>query len=386
MGYNTPEDIANRALQHCGVPPSNRIASLTDNTKNAKECALVYNKVRQAVLRENTWEFAIRRSRIRPVDTNTLIYTPPTYDATATYGVGDIVAYVDPVDNSTGYWLSEQPANINNTPGALSGAYGTAPWCQYWGPIAAQLYSSGTSYSSGELVYKTPGDGTYTMFLSLQSANTDDPATVQDYDATVTYKKNDIVVSASINYISLIDLNTGNTPAGSPSDWATTGLSTSRLWRSLSGTLSELNIIYPIGAGPSTQSATRNIFRLPWGFLRIAAQDPKAGSTSPLGAPSNLVDTDWLYESDYIISRQVDPIDLRYSGDWSDVKRMDALFCEALAAKVAYEICESITQSSDKLKILTGLYQQVVSSAKKENGILVGVEYPPLDDYLACRA
>jgi hypothetical protein len=131
---------------------------------------------------------------------------------------------------------------------------------------------------------------------------------------------------------------------------------------------------------------TRNIYRLPWGFIDTAPQDPKAGGVSWLGAPSNNYETDWLYESDYIISLQVDPIHLRYSGDWSDVKRMDPLFCEALAARVAYEICESITQSTDKLKTLTGLYQNVVSSAKNQNGILVGVEYPPLDDYIACRA
>lgn len=381
MGYNTPEDIANRALQHCGVPPSNRITSLSENTKNAKECALAYHKVRRAELRENNWKFSIARAVLRPIDSDTFTFYPPTWAIGTTYSPGDIVTYTDPMDSSASYWVSNATDNLGFTPGALG-----SPWVNYFGPLAVSLYDSAVAYYAGELVYKTPGDGSYVIYFSRVSGNEDDPTTVATYDATTTYKRNDIVVYSSQNYISLTDFNTGNQPDISPAQWDTTADSTSNQWRQLSGVLSNINIIYPVGTGPSSQSSTKNVFRLPYGFLRTAPQDPKAGSTSIMGAPTNLADTDWLYELEVIISQQADLIILRFSCDWTSVITMDSLFCEALAARLAYEICESITQSTDKLKTITGLYTQAITKAKNVNGIEVGYEYPPLDDYIACRA
>jgi len=50
-------DIANRALQMLGANP---IVSFTDGSKNAKECALCYHKLRQALLRSHPWTFATK--------------------------------------------------------------------------------------------------------------------------------------------------------------------------------------------------------------------------------------------------------------------------------------------------------------------------------------
>lgn len=48
-------DICNRALQMLGANP---IVSLTDGSKNARECALCYDKLRQSLLRSHAWNFA----------------------------------------------------------------------------------------------------------------------------------------------------------------------------------------------------------------------------------------------------------------------------------------------------------------------------------------
>src|SRR5574340_792260 len=111
MGFNSAVDIANRALQHCGVPPSNRIAALTDNSKNAKECALVYDKVRESELREKDWRYSI----------------------------------------------SDQASNTGNTP--TSGE----PWESYFGPLTVTSYDSTIGYFSGEIVY----DGSNNVWFSL---------------------------------------------------------------------------------------------------------------------------------------------------------------------------------------------------------------------------
>lgn len=326
MGYNTPVDISNRSLQHCGIPPSNRITSLSENTKNAKECAFAYHKLRKAELRRNVWRFAIKHAVLRPYATTDKLYTPPTYSAVTTYGVGDIVAYTDTVDSTVRYWLSVAASNLANTPGSDA-----TKWQDYFGPVIATAHDTAISYFSGELVHLS-----------------------------------------SVAYLSLITGNTDTPPSSN--------------WKTLSGTLSTPQILYPIGSGPSTQIATRNVYRLPYGFLRQAPQDPKAGSASLLGAPSGIAYTDWLYEGDYIVSAQVDAIVLRFVADWSDVGTMDAMFCEGLAARLAFEICESVTQSGAKLRDIIGVYQKTMTDARSVNGIEVGAEEPPIDDYIACRA
>jgi hypothetical protein len=99
----------------------------------------------------------------------------------------------------------QRPAVVDATP----------YWEPYFGPLAVALYDSTEAYSAGELVYTTAGDGTNRVYVSLQSDNEDNPATATAYDATVTYQKNDVVTSSAIAYMSLIDLNTANTPASS---------------------------------------------------------------------------------------------------------------------------------------------------------------------------
>ena len=64
--YLTPIDIANRALDHCGIP---NIAAFTDNTKAADRTNAVYDKLRTAELRRNVWRFAVRKMALRAVDT-----------------------------------------------------------------------------------------------------------------------------------------------------------------------------------------------------------------------------------------------------------------------------------------------------------------------------
>lgn len=328
MAYTAPEDIANRALQHCGVPPSNRITALTDNSKNAKECALAYHKLRTAELRRNVWRFSIRHAVLRAVDTTTKIYVPPAYAAGTTYAVGDIVSYSDPVDNKTHWFLSNQSSNTGNTP--TSGS----PWEDYSGPVTVSAYDSTIGFYTGELVY----DGSNNVWISLVSANTN-------------------------------------------------ALSEGTNWHELSGgTLQALNIIYPIGSGPSSDDTTKNIYRLPYGYLREAPQDPRAGSLRALGASTSLIYTDWRYEGPYIVSAAVDPIIYRFVADWTDVSTMDPMFCEGLAARIGYEICEPITQSTAKMQMLTAEYKLCMSEARLVNGIETGPTEPPEDDYISCRA
>ena len=75
----------------------------------------------------------------------------------------------------------------------------------------------------------------------------------------------------------------------------------------------------------------------------------------------------------------------RFVADLTNVREMDVLFLEYVASRLAYELCERITQSSDKLKTLISVYQDHKNVAKLANGIETGATEPPLDDYIATR-
>ncbi len=430
--FLTPVDIANRALQHCGATRIDATAGFTENSKNASECGFCYDKLRQAELRRNVWRFAIKRAVLRAIDATTMLLVPALWASATSYFVGSIVA-----DETGQIWVSASPNNLNNQPG------NSQTWVQYYGPLTVSLYSSTQTYFAGELVYTTAGDGTNRVFVSLVTGNADDPSVATDWSATATYMKNQVVTETAIAYMSLIDLNINQQPSLAPAQWdvlvsysigqqvgATDGVIYTSLtnanlgnpppldvginwitagvldpwttdfvggvgslqWLQVGGaefpfgvTLSPTNIIYPIGSGPSTQENIRNVFRLPSGFLRKAPRDPKAGSTSSLGAPTNLAYDDWLFEGDYIVSTDTNPIILRFIADTVDVPRFDAMFCEGLAARIGLEVCEPLTQSSDKLKTIDALYTRAIKEARTVNGIETGAEEAPLDDYLACR-
>lgn len=432
MSFLTPTDIANRALDHCGQDPIDVTLGFTENSPAARICGRVYDKLRKAELRRNVWRFATKRAILRAIDTDTMLLVPAMWSSTTNYLVGSIVS-----DETNQLWISAIQNNLNNQP---ENSYN---WQEYFGPMTVHLYDSTVAYNAGELVYTTDGDGTNRVYLSLQSGNSDDPETATAWDSTVTYYTGQVVTYLTVPYMSAIDFNLNQTPTASPANWASattyaigdsvrgsdgikytsliganigndpttddgtnwtdtgtlvpwlssfSGGTGSIKWLQIGGAevtggvaLTTLNIVYPLGSGPSTQTATRNVYRLPCGFLRMASRDPKAGSTSAIGAPTNLGYTDWLFEGNYIVTQQSDPILCRFVADTVDVRTFDEMFCEGLAARIGYEICEPLTQSSDKLKTITGIYTQNMGDARIVNGIETGAEESPLDDYLACR-
>jgi len=429
--FQTPTDIGNRAAQFCGANRMDPILGFNDtSSRTAAEVSFVYDKLRQAELEENPWTCAIRRTILRAIDGNTMLLAPALWSASTKYFVGSLVA-----DQSGNFWISRIPNNLNNDP--LLTTY----WEPYFGPLAVPLYVA-DSYFSGEVVYTTAGDGTYRAYLSLQDGNTDVPSTATAWDTTVTYFKNQVVTRTSVAYMSLIDLNLNQDPASAPAAWSSgttygaaaavagsdgikytsiaggnighdpttdggihwtntgvlvawttifVGGTGSDKWLEIGGAefpggvaLTKLNIVYPIGSGPSTQSTSRNAFKLPAGFLRIAPQNPKA-VTPWLGGPSGYTYNDWNFENGYIVSQQVGPISFRFVADLTDVRLMHAMLCEGLAARIALAVCTTLTQSDAKLQGIAGQYKRFIDLAQTQNAIEAGYDDPPDDDYVTVR-
>jgi hypothetical protein len=77
---------------------------------------------------------------------------------------------------------------------------------------------------------------------------------------------------------------------------------------------------------------------------------------------------------------------LRFIADITDVRCMDDMFCEGLAARIALEICEPITQDLGKAQKCAAEYNRIMGEARIVNAIESGSDQPPEDDYISCRA
>jgi hypothetical protein len=431
--FTTPVDIGNRAAQHCGAELMDAVAGFTEDSKVARQIGFVYGKLRRAELRRNVWVCATRRAALRAISTTTMLLIPTLWSSTTTYFNGSIVD-----DGSGTLWISRIQNNIGSQPPA------PAAWEPYFGPLTVSLYDSTASYFSGELVYTAAGDGTSRVYLSLITGNQDNPATATAWSAASTYSTADIVTYLSVSYMSLINLNTNQTPSASPAAWsaATTYTTGQRVYNPVDGLiyssvgsgninhdpstdggvhwtntgvlcpwttvftagagslnwlqvggaefpvgvgLTPLRIRYPIGSGPSQMASNLNVYRKPAGYLREAPQDPKAGSSSILGAPTNSLYNDWMFEGNYIVTRTNDVIILRFVADMQDVSQMDDLLCECLAAQIALAVCEPLTNSTAKITTIAQILKKKESEAITVNAIEAGSEEAPLDDYIACR-
>jgi hypothetical protein len=432
--FLSPIDIGNRGLQHVGSARMDPVLGFNEDSKRATEVAFAYGKLRQAELQRNVWAFAIKNAVVRAIDGNTMVLAPTLWNANTTYYVGSIVA-----DQNNNLWISNIPDNLGNDP------LGTTFWEPYFGPMSVSLWdtSGTTGYVAGELVYTAAGDGTYRVYLSLVNDNTDNPATATAWSSSTTYFKDQVATFNSIAYQSLIDLNINQEPDLSPAAWAvgTTYASGNKVrgsdgvtyqssvngnvghdptadagvhwtntgvlapwatgfvggagsinWLEVGGPefpygvgLTKLNIIWPIGSGPSTQSGTRNVFMQPAGFLRAVSGDPKVNPVSFIGAPTGIQYRDWQFVGRFITSMEPTALVVWFVADIVDVTQMHAMFCEGLGCRIGVEVCEPLTQSTAKIQQIEQQYQKFMGDARTVNAILVGYEDPPLDDYVACR-
>lgn len=119
-------------------------------------------------------------------------------------------------------------------------------------------------------------------------------------------------------------------------------------------------------------------FALPADFLRLV----QVGDIFAVPAQDNYVNSDnslWAIESNadgvrVLLTDLAAPLKIRYVRDVTDETQFDALFCMALAARLAYEGCEQITGSNTKKDAAAGDYTDAMKQAVRTNA----VERPPV--------
>lgn len=129
-------------------------------------------------------------------------------------------------------------------------------------------------------------------------------------------------------------------------------------------------------------------YPLPAGALKLLDPDPNwnfSGDYASSNTGNNNSALDFIIEGTEILSDQAAPLNVRLVMKQDDPNKMDPLFREALAAKMALEMCEEITQSNTKKESLREDYKTAIADAKKANGIEVPPQMPPIDSWLTAR-
>lgn len=116
-------------------------------------------------------------------------------------------------------------------------------------------------------------------------------------------------------------------------------------------------------------------FALPSDFLRMLPLDPVQNDNY----------FDYQIEAGYIYTNYTAPLNIRYIYRLTSVTLMDSLLQEAIAMRLALELCEEITQSNTKLDLLERDYKRVLREARRVNAIERVAQEPPEDTWVTVR-
>jgi hypothetical protein len=165
-------------------------------------------------------------------------------------------------------------------------------------------------------------------------------------------------------------------------------------------------------AGPSTvtfqNGAKRNAFLLPYAafiadpvtsntpypapplpnavaaYLRLASQLPHTASNANQGVSAGVQWSDYQVEGYRLLTSQSSVL-LRYFADNTNVAQFDAMYCNAVALRIAWYACETITQNANKRIQIGQMYAEQIALARRLNLIETATDEPVENEILLTR-
>ena len=406
MAFRTPIDIAKRACQSVGQFP---LTTFQDDSRQATEVNTAYDDLRLAELSRHTWAFSIRRARVRPITLSSQVWTPPTYNPATNYTVGDCVNYSGGTYLTAQLypWILQAPTSVGQNPDV------TVAWSHLFSSMIADVFDNGATYAAGELSLVPAlyaGGTTYALsaivsdsnglfWVSLQAANTGHtPASSPTWWTAYVRQSSGLQatpplaiifqVAPSI-YISIQNNNGPVAPATTTTNPGTTG---NLNWTLVGGTVAQLSLLWPVGAGPFNAGQTFNLYPLPFGWLRPSIYYAKDTAHPWLGAmygPSDAPD-EYTYYGSYFSgplstwASNSPFIDLTFIADIADVTVMPPLYCESLALRIALGIDTALTEGKNAQR-LEREYKRVTGEAMRIDAIIQGTPTQPIEEFIRVR-
>jgi hypothetical protein len=120
----------------------------------------------------------------------------------------------------------------------------------------------------------------------------------------------------------------------------------------------------------------------PWNSAITRASLPKLSSSPSFGydneyqLPSDCLRVvevydsvkPWVVEGRKLLSDEGSPISVRYVRREEDCNQWDSLLASAVAARLAVELCEELTQSNTKRELAYHEYEDIMATARKADG------------------
>lgn len=103
----------------------------------------------------------------------------------------------------------------------------------------------------------------------------------------------------------------------------------------------------------------------------------------------NRAGLDWQIENHQgtaaILTNESDALEVVYVQRITDPNAMVPTFRSALAARIALQTCEKITQSNTKMGTARDSYKEAISEARRSNALQRLADEPPEDDWITAR-
>jgi len=130
----------------------------------------------------------------------------------------------------------------------------------------------------------------------------------------------------------------------------------------------------------------RRAFPLPADCLALVQVGDHDVTYLPMGPEYRRGDAaTWALEGNVILCDFPAPLRIRYSRRLEEPTLFDPLFDEALACRLAVELCEAITQSAEKKRDLAEEYKAAIRAARRANAIEKHPEFPSDGAWLMSR-
>lgn len=126
-------------------------------------------------------------------------------------------------------------------------------------------------------------------------------------------------------------------------------------------------------------------YQVPTDYLRLLT----GGDLIPLANLSDYVSTPsalYAVEGDRILTDVGAPLSIRYVARISDTSKFSASFAESLAARLAWECCDAITQSDSKQQLAERRYMIAMREARRANAFEGPTEAIADDTWMLARA
>ena len=125
-------------------------------------------------------------------------------------------------------------------------------------------------------------------------------------------------------------------------------------------------------------------YQPPADFLRLDLIDdrfPRVAMDNYIGYET----AEWMFEGGLILTDIAAPLKVRYIAQITDANMFDVNFREALACRIAAEICEDITQSNQKRELAWKEYDRTIKIAVRSNSIERLPQVPPDSAWVLSR-